>query len=39
MCEPDTPIADFVLAEQAAGRLGDGVAEYFQSYDAHGRPT
>ena len=32
--EPDTPLADFVRAEQAAERLKDGFAEYFQRYDA-----
>jgi aspartyl-tRNA(Asn)/glutamyl-tRNA(Gln) amidotransferase subunit A len=31
---PDTPIADFILAEQAAERLRDGFAEYFRRYDA-----
>jgi aspartyl-tRNA(Asn)/glutamyl-tRNA(Gln) amidotransferase subunit A len=31
---PDTTIGDFVLAEQAAERLKDGFAEYFQRYDA-----
>lgn len=30
---PDTPIADFVAAEQAVERLRDGFAEYFQRYD------
>ena len=30
---PDTPIADFVAAEQAIERLRDSVAEYFQRYD------
>ncbi|MET4155550.1 amidase [Bradyrhizobium sp. RT7b] len=31
---PDTPIADFVAAEQAIERLRDSFAEYFQRYDA-----
>jgi aspartyl-tRNA(Asn)/glutamyl-tRNA(Gln) amidotransferase subunit A len=31
---PDTPIADFVAAEQAVERLRDSFAEYFQRYDA-----
>jgi aspartyl-tRNA(Asn)/glutamyl-tRNA(Gln) amidotransferase subunit A len=30
----DTPIADFVSAEQAVERLRDSFAEYFQRYDA-----
>lgn len=30
---PDTPIADFVAAEQAIERLRDTFAEYFQHYD------
>src|ERR1700744_4133477 len=30
---PDTPIADFVAAEQAVERLRDSFAEYFQRYD------
>jgi aspartyl-tRNA(Asn)/glutamyl-tRNA(Gln) amidotransferase subunit A len=30
---PDTPAADYVDAEQAAERLKDGYAEYFQRYD------
>ncbi|MGO4505384.1 amidase [Bradyrhizobium sp. 2TAF36] len=30
---PDTPIADFVAAEQAIERLRDSFAEYFQRYD------
>ncbi|QOZ65488.1 amidase [Bradyrhizobium arachidis] len=30
---PDTPIADFVAAEQAIERLRDTFAEYFQRYD------
>jgi len=30
---PDTPIADFVAAEQAIERLRDAFAEYFQRYD------
>ncbi|WP_246792868.1 amidase [Burkholderia perseverans] len=31
---PDTPIADFVQAEQQAEALRDGFAGYFQHYDA-----
>jgi aspartyl-tRNA(Asn)/glutamyl-tRNA(Gln) amidotransferase subunit A len=31
---PDTPIADFVAAEQAVERLRDAFAGYFQRYDA-----
>ena len=31
---PDTSIKDFVAAEQAAERLRDSFAEYFQRYDA-----
>ena len=31
---PDTSIGDFVAAERAADRLGDGFADYFQRYDA-----
>jgi aspartyl-tRNA(Asn)/glutamyl-tRNA(Gln) amidotransferase subunit A len=31
---PDTPITDFVAAEQAVERLRDSFAEYFQRYDA-----
>ncbi|CAM2151388.1 amidase [Pararobbsia alpina] len=31
---PDTPIADFVEADQQAQQLRDGFAEYFQRYDA-----
>jgi aspartyl-tRNA(Asn)/glutamyl-tRNA(Gln) amidotransferase subunit A len=30
---PDTTMGDFVVAEQAAERLKDGFAEYFQRYD------
>ncbi|MHC2401003.1 aspartyl-tRNA(Asn)/glutamyl-tRNA(Gln) amidotransferase subunit A [Bradyrhizobium barranii subsp. barranii] len=30
---PDTPIADFVAAEQTIERLRDSFAEYFQRYD------
>jgi len=30
---PDTPLADYVLAEQGIERLRDGFAEYFQRYD------
>lgn len=30
---PDTPIADFVAAEQAIERLRDSFADYFQRYD------
>jgi aspartyl-tRNA(Asn)/glutamyl-tRNA(Gln) amidotransferase subunit A len=31
---PDTPIEDFVVAEQVVDRLRDGFAKYFQHYDA-----
>ena len=31
---PDTSMKDFIEAEQAADRLRDGFAEYFQRYDA-----
>lgn len=31
---PETSIKDFVQAEQAADRLKDGFAEFFQKYDA-----
>jgi aspartyl-tRNA(Asn)/glutamyl-tRNA(Gln) amidotransferase subunit A len=31
---PDTPIGDFVAAEQAIERLRDSFAEYFRRYDA-----
>ncbi|APG03674.1 amidase [Luteibacter rhizovicinus DSM 16549] len=31
---PDTSMKDFIDAEQAADRLRDGFAEYFQRYDA-----
>jgi aspartyl-tRNA(Asn)/glutamyl-tRNA(Gln) amidotransferase subunit A len=31
---PDTPIADFVAAEQAVERLRDTFVDYFQRYDA-----
>lgn len=31
---PDTPIEDFVQAEQGAERMRDGFAQYFQRYDA-----
>jgi aspartyl-tRNA(Asn)/glutamyl-tRNA(Gln) amidotransferase subunit A len=31
---PDTSMADFLEAEQAAERLRDGFAEYFQRFDA-----
>jgi aspartyl-tRNA(Asn)/glutamyl-tRNA(Gln) amidotransferase subunit A len=31
---PDTPIKDYIDAEQAAERLKDGFAQYFQKYDA-----
>ena len=34
LAEPDTTLADFVRAEQAAERLKDGFAEYFGRYDA-----
>ena len=30
---PDTPAADYIDAAQAAERLKDGYAEYFQKYD------
>src|SRR6202012_4378252 len=30
---PDTPVADFVAAEQAVERLRDSFADYFQRYD------
>jgi aspartyl-tRNA(Asn)/glutamyl-tRNA(Gln) amidotransferase subunit A len=30
---PDTPYADFLLAEQAAERLRDGFADYFRRFD------
>ncbi|MGH3638390.1 MAG: amidase family protein, partial [Mycobacterium sp.] len=31
---PDTPVDEYVQAEQAAERLRDGFADYFQRYDA-----
>jgi aspartyl-tRNA(Asn)/glutamyl-tRNA(Gln) amidotransferase subunit A len=31
---PDTPVGDFVAAEQAVERLRDSFAEYFRRYDA-----
>ncbi len=31
---PDTPLADFVAAEQAVERLRDSFVDYFQRYDA-----
>lgn len=31
---PDTPMKDFIAAEQASELLRDGYAEYFQQYDA-----
>jgi aspartyl-tRNA(Asn)/glutamyl-tRNA(Gln) amidotransferase subunit A len=34
LATPDTALGDYVLAEQAAERLKDGFAEYFQRYDA-----
>jgi aspartyl-tRNA(Asn)/glutamyl-tRNA(Gln) amidotransferase subunit A len=34
LATPDTPMADFIDAEQAAERLRDGFVEYFQRYDA-----
>ncbi|MCW2652292.1 MAG: aspartyl-tRNA(Asn)/glutamyl-tRNA(Gln) amidotransferase subunit [Mycobacterium sp.] len=34
LATPDTAVGDFVLAEQAAERLKDGFADYFQRYDA-----
>jgi aspartyl-tRNA(Asn)/glutamyl-tRNA(Gln) amidotransferase subunit A len=34
LATPDTAMADFIDAEQAAERLRDGFADYFQRYDA-----
>lgn len=34
LATPDTTMGDFIHAEQAAERLRDGFAEYFQRYDA-----
>ena len=34
LAEPDTPLPDFVRAEQAAERLRDGYAAYFRDFDA-----
>jgi aspartyl-tRNA(Asn)/glutamyl-tRNA(Gln) amidotransferase subunit A len=34
LATPDTTMRDFILAEQAAERLRDGFADYFQRYDA-----
>ena len=34
LSRPDTPMADFIEANQAAERLKDGFAAYFQDYDA-----
>jgi aspartyl-tRNA(Asn)/glutamyl-tRNA(Gln) amidotransferase subunit A len=34
LATPDTIMGNFVLAEQAAERLKDGFAEYFQRHDA-----
>jgi aspartyl-tRNA(Asn)/glutamyl-tRNA(Gln) amidotransferase subunit A len=34
LATPDTAVGDYILAEQAAERLKDGFAEYFQRYDA-----
>src|ERR1700730_14122136 len=34
LATPDTPMADFIDAEQAAEGLRDGFADYFQRYDA-----
>jgi aspartyl-tRNA(Asn)/glutamyl-tRNA(Gln) amidotransferase subunit A len=34
LATPDTALDDYVLAEQAAERLRDGFAEYFQRFDA-----
>jgi len=31
---PDTPVADYIAAEQGLERLRDGFAEYFQQHDA-----
>lgn len=42
LSQPDTSINDYIEAEQAAERLKDGFAEYFQKYDAlltHVLPT
>jgi aspartyl-tRNA(Asn)/glutamyl-tRNA(Gln) amidotransferase subunit A len=33
LATPDTAVGDYVLAEQAAERLKDGFADYFQRYD------
>ncbi|MFC6022702.1 amidase [Plantactinospora solaniradicis] len=34
LATPDTPVQDYVQAEQGVERLRDGFAEYFQRYDA-----
>jgi aspartyl-tRNA(Asn)/glutamyl-tRNA(Gln) amidotransferase subunit A len=34
LAAPDTPVTDYVLAEQGIERLRDGFAEFFQHYDA-----
>ena len=34
LATPDTSMADYIEAEQAAERLRDGFADYFQRYDA-----
>ena len=34
LATPDTPMADYIQAEQAAERLKDGYAGYFSRYDA-----
>jgi aspartyl-tRNA(Asn)/glutamyl-tRNA(Gln) amidotransferase subunit A len=34
LATPDTAVGDYVLAEQAAERLKDGFADYFERYDA-----
>ncbi|GIF75421.1 amidase [Asanoa siamensis] len=33
LASPDTPVADYVAAEQGVERLRDGFADYFQRYD------
>jgi aspartyl-tRNA(Asn)/glutamyl-tRNA(Gln) amidotransferase subunit A len=37
LATPDTALGDYILAEQAAERLKDGFAEYFQRYVAYSR--
>ena len=34
LSQPDTSMADFIAAEQAAERIRDGYADYFSRYDA-----